>query len=199
MRSRGWALAAVLGAALLLVASARPWLEVTTDDAVLGQAALSVSGGEMSRAVPAAALLAGAALVAGLVGSRVVRVIAAACLLLAAVVAAVPVLGALTDPAGAAQPALRERTAITGVAPDAGPVAGASATWAVWVAVLAVLLFTLAAVLRVLPGPARSRTPTAPSSDEPGREVGAATDWERLSAGDDPTADPTDDADPPRR
>ncbi|GAA1157038.1 Trp biosynthesis-associated membrane protein [Ornithinicoccus hortensis] len=202
--ARGWFLAALLGVLVLLIGSARPWVHARSEDAVVGAASLTVTGSELSPAVPAAALLAGAAVLAGLVGSAVVRRLAGVCLVLAAVVAGVPVLGLLRDPAAAAGPVLAERTAITGAAEGTRQVQ-AEVTWVVYAALLAVLCLAVAGLLRLLPVAAGQRPgtvvggggpsgdggenrPVADHGDTPRDGYGSAA-WEQLSAGEDPTAD----------
>lgn len=220
--TRGWVLAALLGVLVLLVGSARPWLHARADDAVVGVASLTVTGSDLSPAVPAAALLASAALLAGLVGSPVVRRLAGGCLLLAAVVAGVPVVGAVRDPAAAAEPALAERTAITGAAEGSLQVQ-AEVTWVVYAALIGVLALVVAGVLRLLPAPAPAKPGTAleadphatattgrPGTTDPRGGTDRETDgpgaggsarqsegygsaaWEQLSAGQDPTAEADD-------
>ena len=203
--ARGWFLAALLGVLVLLIGSARPWVHARSEDAVVGAASLTVTGSELSPAVPAAALLAGAAVLAGLVGSAVVRRLAGVCLVLAAVVAGVPVLGLLRDPAAAAGPVLAERTAITGAAEGTRQVQ-AEVTWVVYAALLAVLCLALAGLLRLLPvatgqragtvvrggGPSADGGPDHPVTDHaatPRADGYGSAAWEQLSAGEDPTAD----------
>lgn len=206
MRGRWWVLLALAAVAVLLAGSGQVWVDATADDVVLGTTPVEVTGGTAAGSVTAAGLLAGAAVLGGLVGSRPVRMTAAVFLVVAGLVGGWATLGVVLDPVGTADAAASERTAVTGAA--AGIVGEASVTPWAWLALLACGLITvcgpLVLVTLLRPRTGADREP----SDAPGRRglrggrpggrrsrpVAAETAWERLSRGEDPTA-PADPAD----
>lgn len=202
MRRWWWPLGA--GAVLaLVVAAARPWVSGTTADPVLGQAAVSATGSRVAGVVLAGALLAGAGLVAALVGSRPVRLLAAAALAVGGLLVLWQAAVVLVDPSAALEPLVAERTGRTGAA---GSVAQAAAGGWPWVAVLAgVALLTAAAggavsatrAARPDPAPRSRRRPVQPPADasERGVRTRGSEEWDRLSRGEDPTLDGGDGSD----
>lgn len=191
MTSRGWLLLAGAGALVVLVAVSRSWLVASAGDAVLGTVQVSVTGSQASPLVPAAALLAGAALVAGLVGSRPVRVTAGVALLTAGLLAGVATAGVLLDPAAAAQAALTERTGVAGAVTGVGVVASVAVSGWPWSALTGALCLAGAGVVRLLTAGAgaagRTEQGTAAETAADRRERHERGDWDRLSAGEDPT------------
>jgi uncharacterized membrane protein (TIGR02234 family) len=199
VRGRWWVLLVVAAVVVLLAGSGQVWVEATADDAVLGTTPVAVTGGTAAGSVAAAALLAGAAVLGGLVGSRPVRVTAALFLVLAGVIGGWATLGVVLDPVGTADAAASERTAVTGA--GAGIVGEASVTVWAWLALLACGLVTVCGLLALvtLLRPRTSGERGAPvrtgrrglRDGPPGGlrsgPVGAETAWERLSRGEDPT------------
>jgi len=198
---RWWVLVVLVAVVVLLAGAGQVWVEATADDVVLGTTPVEVTGSSAAPAVTAAALLAGAAVVAGLVGSRAVRVAAVVFLLLAAVVGGWATLEVVLDPVAAADAAATDRTAVRGA--EAGVVGQASLTPWAWLALVSCGA-VCACALVVLLGMLRPRTGSTPSgsarSGGPGRRapgprgggpgtrpVSEESAWERLSRGEDPT------------
>lgn len=200
MITRGWWALAAPAVLLLLAGAGQAWLSVRTDDPVLGATTLDVTGAEIGSVVVAAALLAGAATVAGLVGGRVVRLLAAVCLVLAGGLVLAQVIPVLGDPAGAAQAAVAQRTGRTGA--QVSFAEAAAGGW-VWLALVCAGLIVLAAVgcglnaravtSRQAPGPeavVQPRTSADPATEGPSAGQGSQDDdtaWDELSRGVDPT------------
>jgi uncharacterized membrane protein (TIGR02234 family) len=196
----GSALGGVAGAGLLVAVSGRPWVtRVLTD--VPGVPKVSASGDGIVPAVPALALVAGAAAVALLVTGRLGRYLAAAVLLLAGAGAGAAVLWVLAVPGEAAAAAVSAASGRSGGI--AGPPAAVTA-W-VWVALAAAALLVAAGGVAVLRAPRwaapgrRFETPVAAAEDRTrsaagggvpgavrgqGDSIGA---WDALSRGEDPT------------
>jgi uncharacterized membrane protein (TIGR02234 family) len=195
------ALAGVAGAGLLVVVSGRPWVTRVLSD-VPGVPKVSASGDGIVPAVPALALVAGAAAVALLVTGRLGRYLAAAVLLLAGAGAGAAVLWVLAAPGQAAAAAVSAASGRSGGV--AGPPAAVTA-W-VWAALAAAALLVAAggaAVLRArswaapgrrfeaaVPAPQApgGRAATGGGAPGPARGQGDSIGaWDALSRGEDPT------------
>jgi len=171
---------------LLLVASSRTWVEGTVSDAVLQNARVTVSGSKAAPATVAAALVGAAAIVAALTTGRVARWIAAVLALLSGLLALGSALWLLHDPEGAVQ------SRASGVTGRTGHVAASSSlTFWVWVGVLGGVLLTLAGALCIAGVRRWSGLSSAYDAPE-AKRAPKVSDWDRLSAGDDPTADDDD-------
>lgn len=172
---RRWWLLAALGVAVLLIGSGQEWVGGRVVDPVLGATTVSVPGTEAGSTLMAGALLAGAAVLAGLVGARPVQVVAGLCLLGAAALTGAPGLQAVSDPSGVVQEAASGLPAYAG----ASVVTTEAATGTIWpwlalAAAVLVALSGLALLVRAL-GPASRRhtsTTTAPAGAT-GSEAGA--------------------------
>lgn len=200
MTGRRWVLVVLVGVALLLAGAGQVWVDATADDVVLGTTPVEVTGSAAAPTVTAAALLAGAAVLAGLVGSRAVRIAAAGFLLLAAAVGLWATLEVVLDPVSSADTAAAERTAVQGS--EAGFVGEASVTLWAWSALVANVVITACALVVLLgllrPGtgtpegggrrtrPVRRGASSASGGRRP-RGVTGESAWERLSRGEDPT------------
>lgn len=187
-----WWLWAVLGTVVLLIAAQRAWVTGSWEDPVLGRTALSATGAQVGATLTAGALLSGAAFLAGLVGSRPVRLVAGVCLAGGAVLAGLPALRALAEPAGVLQQQAREAP---GSATASVLATDATATVWPWVALVAGLLVLASSVLCLLrwrrdrQGATGAR-PVGESAVRPARAVDA---WDELTRGEDPTLDPPQD------
>lgn len=180
-----------LGVALLLVGSGQTWVTGTAVDSVLGGTRVEVSGSQAGTTLVAGSLLAGAALLAGLVGTRPVRLAAALCLMAASVLAGLPALRALTAPRDVVAAVAADRP---GVVTTGLRIEDAATTGWPWVALVGAVAVLLAGVLCVLMW---LRTPPADGPDADGTEAGPggttrrverpSDPWEDLSRGHDPT------------
>lgn len=184
-----WWLWAALGVALLLVSSGQTWVSGTVVDPVLGGTQVRATGGGAGGTLVAGALLAGAAFLAGLVGSRPVRLASAVCLVGGAVLAGVPAVRSLSAPGEVtAQVAAELPGSVGSTVLIEDPVASA---WP-WVALLGAVLVLASGVLRLL-GALRARpvdeTERAAEARASRREQRAVDPWEELSRGQDPTLD----------
>lgn len=197
MTTRGWLFLGAVGVLVLALATAQVWFEVQLVDSVRGPMSLTASGSEVTRVSAAAALLAGAALLGGLIGARPVRWLAGAMLVLSGVLAVVAVLGAVGDPVAAVEPVVADRTGVVG---GGGEVQAQVTAWP-WSAVTGAVCLIGAGVLRIITGPRpadteRDRRTAAPEAGTRGEHRG---DWERLSEGEDPTLDDTSGPGPAER
>ncbi|HLS25968.1 MAG TPA: Trp biosynthesis-associated membrane protein [Beutenbergiaceae bacterium] len=163
----------------------------------LGPQPVAVGGAEAVPVVPSAAL---AIVVAGLamgLSGKVVRYLAPAAAVLAAVVGLVGVIGVLRDP----NPAARSAAAEVGGVREISGMAELTA-WPWVAAALLVLTGLVAAVLPLLAGtwaPAARKYERTPASagkraDHP---PSPQSDWDALSSGQDPTVDDDGDPEPP--
>jgi uncharacterized membrane protein (TIGR02234 family) len=183
-------LAAAAASVLLLVTASRPWLYVTLTDALSPQRSLAVTGARAAPVVPALALVALASAGALTVARRIGRVAALVAVGAAGVGAAVAIVWALADPAGAARAAVAEATGVT-AASVALPAADTEVSAWPWLA-----LGSAVAVLLVAGWgwTARAAWPTtrrfdAGSPADARREDHPGDAWDALSRGDDPTRD----------
>lgn len=204
---RRWWVLAALGTGLLLVCSGQTWVTGIATDPVLGATRIEATGAQAGSTLTAGALLAGAALLAGLVGTRPVRLAAAACLAGGAVLAGVPVMRSLLSPGAVAEAVAADRPGAAGLTmrvEDAAPT-----LWP-WIGLLGALLVLLGALLCALvwfrpqsltaarkgreadsgsstaSGVSRAATDAGPA---PGRGQRSNDAWDDLSRGDDPTVD----------
>lgn len=181
----------VLGAAVVVVAASRTWVTGRVSDAVLGSASLEVTGSEAAPGLVALALVVAAATVAALTTGRVARMLALALDAGALLAAAWLTVRVLLVPEAVLGPVAAAAAGRTGSLPTT-----ASASAWPWVA-LAALAGAGAGVVLAVSG-ARSWSGLSSRYDAPtgGGGVGSrgervSSDWDRLSAGEDPTA-PTD-------
>ncbi|KNX37283.1 Trp biosynthesis-associated membrane protein [Luteipulveratus halotolerans] len=185
-------LGSLVAAVVLLACGGRTWVEGAVHDAVLRNSTVSVSGNDAAGGVVAAALVGAAATVATATGGRVVRWVGAVATLLAGVLAVVLTVGVLVDPAGVVGEHAAETTGRTGSVDADGSVT----VW-VWLSLLGAVLLTaagglaLAGIRRWVGLSSRYDAPTGEA-----RSAREASDWDRLSQGQDPTVDGT--TDPPR-
>ncbi|AKU16750.1 Trp biosynthesis-associated membrane protein [Luteipulveratus mongoliensis] len=184
----------LVAAVVLLACSARTWVEGTVSDVVLQDSTVSVSGSKAAAGVVAGALVGAAAAVATATGGRIVRWVGAIAALLAGLLAVVLTLRVILDPSDVVGRQAATTTGRTGSVEADGSVT----VW-VWIALVGALLL-LAAGASATVGMRRwaglSSRYDAPTADKPARQE---SDWERLSKGEDPTADAdVDAADPPR-
>jgi uncharacterized membrane protein (TIGR02234 family) len=204
-------LLALLGAGLLLASGSRTWVTGTVDDAVLGASRVAGTGTQVAAGVVALALAAAAAAVASTTSGPVVRRVTLTLLLLAAAGEAFFVARVLLDPSGVLGSVAAASTGRTG---EIETRAGVT-IWP-WVALGATVLLVVAGVggwvgsRRWRGLSSRYEAPAAAAAGaagaNPAGSAGAraddtagprgqrvASDWDRLDAGEDPTA-----ADDPR-
>lgn len=169
--------------AVLMFAATRTWVTGTVSDAVLSDVKVSVAGSSAAPGVFAAALVGAAAGIVALTAGRIARWIAAAFVLLSGVLALISVVMVMVNPDG---PVSDQAAATTG---RTGSVAahGTLTPW-VWLALAAAILlvaagvFTLVAVRRWGGLSGRYDAPA-------GRAQAPVSDWDKLTAGLDPTAE----------
>ncbi len=183
--------AGLVAVLLLLIAGSRTWVHGDVADAVLQNSSVSVGGSRAAPLVTASALVGAAAVVASLTASRVPRMIAIALVGLAGVLALAGTVSVVRDPDGTVLDRSASSTGHTG--DTTNTVAHGALTFWPWVAVLGAVLLVLTAGLAAVGGrrwgglSSRYDAPTAPERK--------ASAWDRLSEGEDPTADdPRDDA-----
>ena len=192
----GVILLSLIGAGVLLASGSRTWVTGTVDDPVLGASRILGTGSELATGVVALALVAGAAALASATSGPVVRRVTLVALALAGLGAGFVAVRIALDPerslgAVAARSLGRTGSIETHATPTAWP----------WIAVAASVLLLVAAVggwwgagsWRGLG--ARYEAPGATAGPR-GQRV--ASDWDRLDAGDDPTArgEPSADSEP---
>lgn len=212
MATRGWMLVGLAGLVVLFFAGTQAWVTGHVPTVAVGVVEIEAPGTEVSQLVTAAALLAGAGLLGGLIGSRPVRLLAGLVLIGGGVLAGAAVLDTVLDPAGAVAQIIAERTGVSGGGIDPNHTLEASA-WP-WAALTGAVCLLGAGVLRwwsPLSAADRNRQqrtagpPAAPAGagtdgdaviDEVSRQdVGDAAmerdraldDWQELSEGRDPT------------
>jgi uncharacterized membrane protein (TIGR02234 family) len=212
LTSKGTVFALVLtGASVILVSGSREWVSGSVDDAVLGAGALHGRGSDIAPAVMAAALVGLASAVVAATSGTVLRVVAACAALLAAVLGATLVIAVLADPNAALGRLAAASTGRSGTLAAHGRVGG----WA-WAALAAMLVMGMGALGSMVgarrwrglpsrydavegrrdPGEARAghalaaseASTVSPASEAPG--ASPASQWDQLSRGDDPTAEP---------
>jgi Tryptophan-associated transmembrane protein (Trp_oprn_chp) len=171
----------LVAASAVLVSGSREWVTGSVDDVVLGATALHGRGSDIAPGAPAAALVGMASAVAAATSGRVVRVVAACCMLLAAVLGATVVISVLVDPSGALGGLAAAGTGRSGTLGAHGHVGG----WA-WAALVAMIVMGFTGLGALLGG---RRWRGLSSRYEAGAaEAGRASAWDQLSRGEDPTA-----------
>jgi uncharacterized membrane protein (TIGR02234 family) len=179
----------VLGAGAVLVTGSRPWVSGTVHDAVLGTSLVTATGAQVAPGLSALALVVAAAAIATVTGGRAVRVVSTAIAGPALVGLAVLLVRVAADPSGLLGPVAAASVGRTGsLATSAGvtawPAAGSAGL--------------LLAAVGWVGGLLGARSWSAPSAryERPGAgaEAGSgprgqrvSSDWDRLSAGIDPT------------
>ncbi len=188
-------LLAALGAGTLLVTGSRAWVSGTVNDAVLGSSTVTATGAEVAPGLSALALVLAAAAIAAVTGGRVVRTLAVALLGAAVALLAFLLVRVVADPAGLLGPVAAASVGRTGsLRTDAAVTAW---PWVGWAGTALAALGVVGAVLGSSTWgapPARyERTAAAGSADATGatstgpRGQRVSSDWDRLSAGIDPT------------
>jgi uncharacterized membrane protein (TIGR02234 family) len=184
---------AVIGVAALTalataVTARQPWVRGTVDDAMVGGSLQEVTGQEAVTGFVALGLVVLAGAVAAAATRRLGRRVAAVVLLATGATMAVLVLGVLVDPdavLGAGVAAVTGRTGTLEATAEATPWAYLGLVPAVGAILTGVLAWR---------GADRWPQPSAaydrPDTERPGRRgERVATDWERLTSGEDPTTD----------
>ncbi|MGL5867188.1 MAG: Trp biosynthesis-associated membrane protein [Dermatophilaceae bacterium] len=193
------ALLGVLAALGLLAAGFQPWATGAVDDAVLGATGVSATGSEVAPGLSGVALAVAAAVVAVITAGRVGRVVALVGYALCLAGATSLIVRVLVDPGGALGPLAATRVGRTGTVATTE----AAATGWPWLALAAVVVGAVGLLAGVLGarswGAPTSRYDIPRSADAAGpRGERISSDWDRLSAGQDPTdfagPDPTDSA-----
>lgn len=179
LRRRGvLVLLVVLGALVVVVTASRTWLTGSVDDVVLGQTSVSATGAEAAGGVVALALVVVAGAVASAAVGPRVRVVALVLTGLAALSGVVSVVRVVLDPDAVLGPIAAAASGRTGSLETSSAVSA----WP-WVAILG---FALAAVALAGLATARRAARGLPARyDAPG--VTPQSDWDQLSAGEDPT------------
>jgi uncharacterized membrane protein (TIGR02234 family) len=172
----------LVAASVVLVSGSREWVSGSAGDAVLGASALHGRGSDVAPGALAAALVGMASAVAAATTGRVMRVVAACSMLLAAVLGTTVVILVLVDPSGALGSLAAAGTGRSGTLAAHGHVGGWA--WAALAAMLVVGFGGLAALAggrrwRGLSGRYETGVP----------EAAQASAWDRLSRGEDPTAE----------
>ncbi|MGL4742982.1 MAG: Trp biosynthesis-associated membrane protein [Dermatophilaceae bacterium] len=188
------ALLGLVAAVGLLVVGFRPWATGAVDDAVLGATQVSATGADAAPGLSVVALAVAAAVAAVVAAGRVGRVVALAGYTLCLAGAASLTVRVLADPSGVLGPLAARRVGRTGTV----AVTQAGVTVWPWLALAAVLVGVVGVVaalsgIRSWGAPtSRYDVPRADAAGPRGERVGG--DWDRLSAGEDPTdVDPATD------
>jgi uncharacterized membrane protein (TIGR02234 family) len=195
----------LVSASLILVSGSREWVSGSIGDAALGATVLHGKGSEVAPGALAAALVGLASAVAATTAGPVVRLIAAASALLAAVLGAGVAISVLVDPDGALGELAAAGTGRTGVVIGHGQ----AGSWA-WVALAATLVMggppcwggggggaALVGSRRWDGLSSRYDAPvpgqTSPPDEGPHAGVekprGRESDWDQISRGEDPTVE----------
>ncbi len=177
----------VVAVVLIVLASTRGWVSGTVDDSVLAHTEVTVKGSKAAPACIGAAFVGGAAVLAALTTGRIARWVSAVLALLAGLLALGSALWVLHDPGATLTSRAAEATGHTGGL-DIEPHLSA---WT-WVGVLGAVILVVTGVL-CLAGVRRwsglSSSYDAPTGRRPRSTM---SDWDRLSAGEDPTSDDDD-------
>lgn len=179
---------AALSALVVVVTAGRPWVRGTVDDAMIGGSLQEATGQEAVTGFVALGLVILAGAVAAAATRRLGRRVAAVILLVTAIGMSALVLRVILDPGGVLGSIAAASTGRTG----ALTATGEATAWA-YVAVLPALGGLVSAALawrgaRAWPEP--SAAYDRPGAERPGRRgERVASDWERLSEGEDPTMD----------
>ncbi len=198
----GVVLLALLGAGVALASGGRVWVRGTVDDAVLGASQIEGAGSEVASGVIVLALTAGAAALVTATSGRVTRRVTLGVLLLATLGLGSFVVRVLVDPSGSLGAVAARATGRSGSIQTA-----ASATAWPWLALVAVIVL-LASWVAGLLGARRwaglssryetpGQTPGQTAGQGAGQTAGSrgervGSDWERLTAGEDPTEESAD-------
>jgi uncharacterized membrane protein (TIGR02234 family) len=183
LTSKRTVLVLVLAAAsVVLVSGSREWVTGSVDDVGLGATALHGRGADIAPGALAAALVGLAAAVAAATSGRVVRAVAACCMLLAALLGATVVISVLVDPSGALGALAAAGTGCSGTLGAHGHVGG----WA-WAALAAMLVMGFTGLGALLGG--RRWWGLSGRYEAGATEAGRASAWDRLTRGEDPTAE----------
>ncbi|KGN32683.1 hypothetical protein N802_17055 [Knoellia sinensis KCTC 19936] len=179
LRRRGvLVLLVILGALVVVVTASRTWLTGSVDDVVLGARSVDATGAESASGMVALALV----VVAGAVASatagprvRLVALVLTGCAILAGLVTVARV---VLDPEAVLGPIAAAAAGRTGSLETHASVA----IWP-WIAMLG---FALAgSAVAGLAGAKKAATGLSPRYEAPGRTP--ESDWDQLSAGEDPT------------
>lgn len=187
-RRPGAMLLAALAALLVIITASRPWVEGTVDDAMIGRSVQQVTGEQAVTGSVALGLVLLAGAVAAAATRRIGRRVAAVILLLTSLGLAALVLRVVLDPSGVLGSVAAATTGRTG-----SLTADATATGWAYLSLVPALLGLVVAFL-AWRGATAWPQPSA-AYDRPGEERAGSrgervtSDWERLSEGEDPTAD----------
>ncbi len=174
---------AALGVILLVVSSTQEWVSGVVRDAVLADAQVSLKGSKAAPACIGAAFVGAAAVLAALTTGRIARWFSAALVPLSGLLALGDAIKLIRDPAAT----VRDRAATAAGHTGGLHISVQLSPW-VWVGVLGAVVLTVAGVL-CLAG-VRRWSGLSSSYDAPtGKKAPVVSDWDRLSAGDDPTSD----------
>ena len=170
------------------VAARQPWVRGTVDDAMIGGSLQEVTGQEAVTGFVALGLVVLAGAVAAAATRRLGRRVASVVLLAVGATMAVLVTGVILDPDTVLGTAAATVTGRTGTL-----AADAEATVWAYLALVPALGAMVTGVLAwrgVTRWPLPSAAYDRPDAERPGRRgERVATDWERLSGGEDPTTD----------
>ena len=182
LTSKRTVLILVLAAAsVVLVSGSREWVQGSVQDAALGASALHGSGSDVAPGALAAALVGLASAVAAATSGRVVRIVAACSALLAGVLGAIVIVRVLADPVSALGGLAAAGTGRSGTRAAHGQ-AGA---WA-WAALAAMLVMGVAGLGALVGGRRWHGLSSRYEAGSP--DVGHVSEWDRISRGEDPTA-----------
>ena len=177
-----------LSALLAAVTARRPWVRGTVDDAMVGGSLQEATGQEAVTGFVALGLVVLAGAVAAAATRRIGRRVAAVILLLAALALLALVARVILDPEGVLGAIAASSTGRTG----ALTASGQATVWA-YLATLPALSALVTAALAwrgATHWPEPSAAYDRPGTERPGRRgERVTTDWDRLSEGEDPTAD----------
>jgi len=183
LASKRMVLIVVLAAAsVVLVSGSRQWVSGTVEDAALGASALHGSGSDLAPGALAAALVGLASAVAAATSGRVVRVVAAGSALMAAVLGTTVIVLVLADPGAALGDLAAAGTGRSGTFAARGQ----AGVWA-WAALGAMLVMGVAALGALLGGRRWHGLTSRYEAGEPA--AGPVSEWDRISRGEDPTAE----------
>ncbi|MDO5501749.1 MAG: Trp biosynthesis-associated membrane protein [Actinomycetia bacterium] len=190
----------IAGVAALLapILARQPWVRGTVDDAMIGGSLQQASGDEAVTGFVALGLVILAGTVAAAATRRLGRRVSAVLIALSSLGLGALVMRVILDPGGILGANAAAATGRTGTLTATG-----EATTSAYLALLPALLGLVCAVLawrgaRHWPEP--SSAYDRPDSERPGRRgERVSSDWDRLSEGEDPTSDPTNDTSPTPR
>jgi Tryptophan-associated transmembrane protein (Trp_oprn_chp) len=174
----------VAAASIILVSGSREWVSGSVDDAALGASALHGRGSDIASGALAAALVGLTSAVVAATSGRVVRVVAACSALMAALLGATVIISVLVDPGGALGRLAAAGTGRSGTLAAHGRVG----SWA-WAGLAAMFVMGLGALGALVGGPRWRGLSSRYDGGEPAPEdAPAASAWDKLSRGEDPTA-----------